>query len=80
MKKLLFAALLISLSGMAAAQTSKRDTMAIPAPPKIMVKKFNPPVIAKDTLAAAGHMVKKQPGHVPPPPPLVILKDSIKRQ
>lgn len=77
-KKILFAALFISLSGMATAQTSKKGTMVKPAPPKITVRKFKPPVIVKDTVVVAGKPVKKQHGRVPPPPP-VIRKDSTKQ-
>jgi hypothetical protein len=81
-KKVLFAAFLISLFGIASAQTSKKDTMIKPAPPTITVKKFKPPVIVKDTVAVSGKPVNKQPGRVPPPPPPpppVIMKDSIKK-
>jgi len=84
-KKILFAAFLISLSGMATAQISKKDTLLKPAPPKVPVRAYKPPVIEKDTLVVAGKPVKQQPGHVPPPPPPpppppVIMKDSTKEQ
>ena len=82
-KNILFAAFLISLSGMAAAQTIKKDTLVKPAPPTITVKKFTPPVIVKDTAVVTGKRVKKQPRRVPPPPPPpappVVVKDSTKK-
>jgi hypothetical protein len=85
MKKVLFAVFLLSLSGMATAQTSRKDTLVAPAPPNVPVKRFDPPVIVKDTLAVAGSPVKKQPHRVPPPPPpppphpALIVKSSTKK-
>src|SRR4051794_20464936 len=84
MKKILFAAFLISLCGMAAAQTSKKDTLVKPAPPTVIVKKVTPSVIVKDTMVVSGKPVKKQPHRVPPPPPPppappVIVKDPTKK-
>ena len=79
MKKIFFAAFLISLSGIVTAQTSKKDTTAKPAPPTVTVTRFTPPVIVKDSQSKVSKGAKKQAGRIPPPPPPAIMKNSAKK-
>ncbi len=79
MKRVLFAAMLLSLSSITFGQTKKDTTAKVPPPPPptVTVTKFDPPRIVKDKPSGT-HKHPKKARPVPPPP--AIVKDTIDKR